>query len=317
MIFSNSVVAISDLIIDVFQFLRRKELDRLQIVSRRFNAIIETKMTMVCLRLLKSAKILRSSAQRQFMLVMDEVGSKKMTRLPTGVNDEAAANTLLVNACKTSRLGSLELYGTTPMDVDFFDALVLCAPTILLKDFCVGNRTLSGAVSLDIVLGVLRKFAELKWTTTGTMQDAHLQNCLIRTCFKASVTLRSHRNDDGGLAIGDTALVENALMEFCFGACDEKYATRGRYLQLNFQTTPKKDFMQRWIEKAEVLDCRHKLTLEISSWQVPLRQGTTALDVYKRSQPEWTTRFESVNGRRWTAECTNYGDSKLTLQISQ
>lgn len=65
-------------------FLPRKELDTLQIVSVRFNAIIEIRMSLVCLRLLKSAEIWRSKVENHFVLVMDEVGAKKRTRIPTG-----------------------------------------------------------------------------------------------------------------------------------------------------------------------------------------------------------------------------------------
>ncbi|KAH7709219.1 hypothetical protein AAVH_23509 [Aphelenchoides avenae] len=224
---------------DVLQFLPRKELDTLQIVSVRFNAIIEEKLRLVCLRQLKSAKILRSSVQRQFMLIMDEVGSKKMTRLPTGVDDETAANTLLVNACKSSRLESLELYGTTPMSVDFFDALALSAPTIFVDELSMRNRSLSDDVADDHILGMLQTFAELNTLRTNAGKDVNLLECLIRTCFKVGVKLVSN-----GLVLlkkGDTAVVESALLEFSFGACDKQYAMRDRFVDVQFSKSIEKD----------------------------------------------------------------------------
>ncbi|KAH7721309.1 hypothetical protein AAVH_11163 [Aphelenchoides avenae] len=304
-----SVLAISDVIIDVFQFVRRQELDTLQIVSRRFNAIIEKKMGLVCLRMLISAKVSRCSAENQFVLNIDEVGAKKKIRLATGIDHEAAATTLLLDACQSSRVDSLELYGTTPMSGDFFDSLALRAPNIFVKDFSMGRRTLSDAVSNNDLLRVLQAFAELKVVKSGARKDANLQRCLVRTCFKAAVDLRLCELDKKC----DTTIVEDALFEFCFGECDEQYATRDRHLQLEVLKSPKSDFLQRWIEKADVHNCRHKLTLKISSRQGLLRQDTAALDVYKRSQTEWERCFESVSGRHWKA---TYGSEQITFRIN-
>ncbi|KAH7709215.1 hypothetical protein AAVH_23505 [Aphelenchoides avenae] len=303
------VLAISDVIIDVFQFVRRQELDTLQIVSRRFNAVVEKKLTLVCLRQLKSAKVSRCSAENQFVLLMAEVDAKKMTRLLTGVDDEAAATTLLLNACQSSRVDSLELYGTTPMSGDFFDSLALRAQTIFVKDFCMGRRTLSDAVSNDDVLRVLQAFAEVRVVESDARKDANLQSCLIRTCYKAGVDLHLCELDKKC----DTTMLEDALLEFCFGECDEQYATRDRYLDVEVSKSPRSDFLQRLIEMAEVHNCRHKLTLNIWSWQGLLRQDIGALDVYKRSQTEWERRLKSVSGRHWKA---TYGSEQITFKVN-
>ncbi|KAH7692991.1 hypothetical protein AAVH_39980, partial [Aphelenchoides avenae] len=93
----TSVLAVSDTIIDVFQCLRRQVLDTLQIVSVHFNAIVEKKMALVCLRLLRSPSITRVAAERQFVLIVNVVARSgvgtRQTRLRTGVDDEAAAMT--------------------------------------------------------------------------------------------------------------------------------------------------------------------------------------------------------------------------------
>lgn len=240
------MLAIDEQIVDVFRFVRRKELDTLQIVSRRFNAIVENNLTVVCLRVLKSATISRCSAQRQFVLVMDEVGSNKLTRLPTGVDDEAAANTLLLKACQSSRVDSLRLYGTTSMSADFFDSLALCAPTIFLKNFCMQKRTLSENVPHDRVLRVLQTFAELQCMLSTDEEDTNLQLCLLRSCFKADVTLDTHVHILDKKC--DIAIVEDAVMEFCFSACDDQFATRERSLRMQFSKPMRTDFMQRWVE---------------------------------------------------------------------
>ncbi|KAH7693755.1 hypothetical protein AAVH_39205 [Aphelenchoides avenae] len=302
-----SVLAISDVIIDVFHFVRRKELDTLQIVSIRFNAIVEEKISRVCLRMLNSAKISRCSAENQFMLVMDEVGSKKKTRLPTSVDDEAAATKLLFNACQSARVANIELYRTTPMSTDFFDSLALSAPTIFVNEFSMRNRTLSDDVADDKVLPALQSFAELKTVKTEAEKDANLLGCLIRTCFKAGVKLRSDVLVIGKMC--DTAVLENALLEFCFGACDEQYAMRDRFVDVQFSKSLKSDFLQRWIEKAEVTECPHKLTLHVAFWGELLPQDTAALGAYKQSHnTKWESRFGSVSGRHWTAICSGDGD---------
>ncbi|KAH7719090.1 hypothetical protein AAVH_13419 [Aphelenchoides avenae] len=236
-----SVLAVSDLILDVFLFVRRKELDTLRIVSIRFNAVIETKMSMVCLRLLKSAKI--QHGKGGFVLHMEEVGVRKKTRLPTLVKDEAASTTLLLNACQSSRIECFELYGTTPLTAVFFDCLELHAPTIFLKEFCMGNRPLSGGLPHDRVLQALQAFAELSRAIISG-KDINLLNCLLRTCFKAGVDLDPHY-----IVLDEYCdTVENALLEFCFGACDERYTMRKRSLRVQFNRSLKDDFLQRWIE---------------------------------------------------------------------
>ncbi|KAH7718488.1 hypothetical protein AAVH_14083 [Aphelenchoides avenae] len=310
-----SVLAVSDTIIDVFQFLRRKELDTLQLLCKRFNAIVVKKLTMVCLRLLWSAKLSHSGVQRQFVLLMGEVGAKKLTRLPTGVDDEPAATTLLLNACRSSRVESLELYGTGALSVEFFDSLALSAPTISLKDLRFGNRTVPDDIPHDRVLRALRSFAELKRAMiVADRKDAILQNCLIRTCFKIGVSLVSNVPVPRDVTFGkcDIAVVEEALLEFSFGVCDDQYAMRERSLYVCFyKKTLKNDFLQRWIEKAEVTDCRHNLTLDIRSGV--LLQDTDALQAYKQGGlAELNLRFRSVSGRRWAV---TYGNGKIVFEI--
>ncbi|KAH7707531.1 hypothetical protein AAVH_25230 [Aphelenchoides avenae] len=313
----TSILAVSDLIVDAFQFLCRQDLDMLQIVSRRFNAIVEKKLTLVCLRMLLSAKISRSTARRQFVLIMDEVDAEEETRIPTGVDDETAATTLLLNACQSSRMESLRLYGTTPMSVDFFDSLALSAPTIFVEEFCIGKRTLADGVGDDELLRALQAFAELNTVKSEAEEDVNLQVRLVRTCFKAGIYLWS-----GGLVFGkkcETTIVENALLEFCFGACDEQYKERARYLSMELSTPLKSDFLQQWIEMAEAADCRHKLRLDISFWPERMPQDTAALDSYKQDgHTEWETCFGSVSGRHWTATYRDYGHgcNSITFKIN-
>jgi hypothetical protein len=63
------VLALNDVITDVFLFLNRKDLDMLQVVNARFNDIIVSKMTLVCLRQLASAEVEPSETEEQFLLV--------------------------------------------------------------------------------------------------------------------------------------------------------------------------------------------------------------------------------------------------------
>ncbi|KAH7698609.1 hypothetical protein AAVH_34295 [Aphelenchoides avenae] len=97
----TTVLALNDLVFDVFIFLGRKELDMLQVVNRRFNDVIDSKMTLVCLRHLVCAEIVPSVEEQQFLLGFEESGTKKTSRFPTGVDnpDEAGkAFALLVHA---------------------------------------------------------------------------------------------------------------------------------------------------------------------------------------------------------------------------
>lgn len=231
----------------MFEFVRREELDALQIVTRLFSAIIEDKMKLKCLRRLNSAKIERSKADNQFMLVMDEFGANKNTRLPTSVDNEAAAMTLLLDACRSSCLHTLYLYGTTPISEHFLDSLEQRAPTIFLNTFYMGNRILAEGVTHHKVLRVLKAFAELKTTIVNTAwKYTNLQDCLIRNGFKAGVSLLS-----SGPILDktlDTAIVEEAFLEFSFGACDERYAARERVLRMSFHKSLRSDFLRRWIQ---------------------------------------------------------------------
>lgn len=234
------------MIIDVFQFLRRQDLDTLQIVSVRLNAIIKSKLTLVCLRHLKSAKMLRSGAN--FVLLMDEIGAKKTACLPTGVDDEAAATTLLLDACQSSRVDSLELYGTTPMSGRFFNTLALRAQTIFADELCTGKRTLSSNISDAKLLRMLQSFAELKTFRSKASKDVNLQYCLMRCCFKVGVSLTVGLRPSEFDKICDPTAVEDALLEFCFDTCDEQYATRERRLSISLWEPLESDFLQRWIE---------------------------------------------------------------------
>ncbi|KAH7707529.1 hypothetical protein AAVH_25228 [Aphelenchoides avenae] len=327
---ASVLIQINDVIIDVFQFLRRRELDTLQVVSRRFDAIVQNNMSLVCLRQLKSAEMLRSGAK--FVLVMEKVGAKRKTRLRTGVIDEAAATMALLNACQSSRIERLELYGTTPLSGRFFDSLALCAPSIFLNHFCIGSRTLADGVADDKVLRALQTFAGLERVTSEAWKDLKLQYCLMRCCFKASASLevRLHESLFDEYKCDPTA-VENALLELCFGTCDEQYAKRERRLEISFPAPLESDdFLQRLIENAEVHTCRNKLTLDITTWDncnsqsasVCMLQDTTDLDAYKKGGQFHgymeEERFASVSGRHWTVTYSVYTSNTeyITFEIN-
>ncbi|KAH7709214.1 hypothetical protein AAVH_23504 [Aphelenchoides avenae] len=306
---ASMLIQVNDVVIDVFTCLSRKELDTLQIASRRFNAVVQNNMSLVCLRLLKSAEMLRSGSK--FVLIMKEVGAMKKTHLCTGITDEATATTLLLNACQSSRVQRLALYGTTPMSEHFFDSLALCARSVFLRDFCIGSRTLADGVADDAVLRALLTFAGLDRVTSDAWIDLQLQYCLMRTCFKAGSSLAVDLHPSlFDLYKCDLTALENALMEFCFSTCDEQYATRQRLLCISFpERMESDDFLRRWIEKAEAHNCRHKLTMYISAHGCML-QDTTSLDAYKIyhqfNAHREAVRFASVSGRHWAATYSCY-----------
>ncbi|KAH7721308.1 hypothetical protein AAVH_11162 [Aphelenchoides avenae] len=188
------------------------------------------------------------------------------------------------------------------MSEHFLDSLALCAPSIFLKDFCLGTRNLADGVEHAKVLQALQAFAQLETVKSGKCAGVELQACLIRTCFKTGVTLVTE-----GLSLYkrfDAAIAENALMEFSFGGCDEQHAERDRFLC-----------------RAEVTDCRHKLTLDISISQGLKPQDTRALDGYKQDQQvEGERRFGSVSGRNWTATYRYHpgsGSGSIKFKINQ
>lgn len=49
----------------------------------------------------------------------------------------------------------------------------------------------------------------------------------------------------------NVAVAEDALLEYCFGVCDEQYATRQRFLYVTRRFL-NKDFLQRWVEVSSV-----------------------------------------------------------------
>lgn len=66
-----TILVLSDLIFDVFTFLRRKELDMLQAVNRRFNDVILRKMTLLCLRHIRHGEIEPSAKLNQYLLAFE------------------------------------------------------------------------------------------------------------------------------------------------------------------------------------------------------------------------------------------------------
>ncbi|KAH7706475.1 hypothetical protein AAVH_26296 [Aphelenchoides avenae] len=129
-------------------------------------------------------------------------GDDPVMSLPTDVDEEAVATTLLLDACRYSRLKSIRLYGTTPMNADFFAALEQRAPSIFFKKFYTGSRTL----------------ADGKLTITAG-KHVDLLNYLICTCLKVGVTFVSHWTIGLVKKLG-SAIIENALLEFSFGDCE-------------------------------------------------------------------------------------------------
>lgn len=207
-------------------------------------------MTRACLRQLKSARITESAIRREFVLVIKDVGAKTYSRLGwhyTGVDDEASATGLLLNACQSSRLEELQLYGSTPMSVDFFESLALLAPTMFIKHFQLGKRGLADDVADARVLRALQSFAELK-TIDFSHKIFGLQRCLLRNGFKAGVPLNRSLQFIGSY----TDDVQDALLEFSFAACDEQYAERERSLKVERFGSRKNNFLQRWIEVNDV-----------------------------------------------------------------
>ncbi|KAH7721229.1 hypothetical protein AAVH_11326 [Aphelenchoides avenae] len=295
-----SVLAVDDVIIDVLKCTSRKELDMLQLVSQRFNAIILSKMVLLCLRQLRRAKLVHHPLGKNFSLVFDEDESFRVTknhRFPVGIDDETIATTALLNACRSSKLECLELYcvrDTVPLDTAFFDNLAQCAPAILLKTFCNGSRKVAARVPHDSVLQALKAFAELGSVKITT---AMKNPCPSAVCFDKS--------DEG-------AVVKNTLMEFCFGECDDQYATRDRSLRAQAPTL-ERDFLKEWIERAEIVTCRHKLTVHVTC---VLPQELSDIDVVKRQGEGYAENkvyFEGTRGRRWAAA---YNTTYMTLELT-
>lgn len=96
------------------------------------------------------------------------------------------------------------------------------------------------------MLQLLQAFGRLKTVKSSAGQDANLQCVLMRSCFKAGVNLRP-----AVLALDeeyDTTNLEESLMEFSFGACNEQHATQERFMELELSRALNNTFMQRWIE---------------------------------------------------------------------
>lgn len=129
------------------------------------------------------------------------------------------------------------------MSADFFHSLALNAPSIHVNDLCLGRRTLDEGVDDQEVLLALQSFGGLKTVEIEAEDDANLHLCLIRICFKAGVKLISDES-----VLEDNCVVENALLEYCFGVCDEPHDVRERSLRVQLYVSLESDFLKRWIE---------------------------------------------------------------------
>lgn len=252
-----SVMALDDVIIDVLKFTYRKELDTMQLANRRCNAIILDKMVLLCLRQLRSAKLVRDPGSKEFTLGLDEVGATKKHRFPLDVSVEAVATAALLNACRSSKLERLELYGvrdSAPLDTAFFGSMAQYAPAIVLNTLYTGSSKVAACVPHDSVLQALSAFAELDSVKIGmTLGNSGLMLCLVRSCFKMGINFDGDHRDYRGhyRAVtfdqsDDGALVKESLMEFCFRECDDRFATRDRSLTACAPTL-QRGFLRLWI----------------------------------------------------------------------
>lgn len=94
----------SDPLLDVLAFLRRSELDTLELVDVRFHDLIMNSMSMLCLRRLSYAGLLLRGSERLFFLDICVDGASKNNRFPTGAKDENDAFNKLLNACRSSKV---------------------------------------------------------------------------------------------------------------------------------------------------------------------------------------------------------------------
>ncbi|KAH7702868.1 hypothetical protein AAVH_29968, partial [Aphelenchoides avenae] len=202
----------SDVLLDAFSWLKRRDLDKLSIVNACFNEIIMGKMNHVCLRQLDKAKTYRRQADGQFVCVLSELEATKQFRFPTGTSDAAQAFGLLLSACRWSCVEKLKTNDAVPLNSDVFNQIIVYAPLIRVIHFQMGYRTCTFDVLPELAIRMTNSFTALeKFSIDAGRTALSVTNALVGNCFKNGTTI----------VICDTRCIsEDALMEFSFGECD-------------------------------------------------------------------------------------------------
>lgn len=170
------------------------------------------------------------------------------TWIPTGESDECEAFAQLLDRCRSSYVECLEMYGRTPIQTAHLDALARYASLIRLETLRLGGRSLS-KVTHQSVLRALGAFAELK--SVGIVPEhcePDMLNFLVR-CGHIFDPVFYKKSNYGFLTWNwlDVCLEEATLLQFSFGASEERYASRERHLKARICSLSSL-FLKRWIE---------------------------------------------------------------------
>lgn len=236
----------SDPLMDIFAFLSRHDLDVLQLVDARFNAVVATRMNATCFRRLSSAEVKRSNDRKQYVVVVKfgRERKEKGVELPIGVTAKSDAFDLLLRACRNAFVQQLNLYGTAPIGSADLDAMARHAPLIRLNTLFLGSKELAADIPSESVFNALNCFAALeKVIFLPSAETPRMQNWLLSNAHRLGVAIEMDRR---GRAVCPP-IDEESLMQYCFGVCAENCgACTRRLYNDNVKLSPL--FLQRWIE---------------------------------------------------------------------
>lgn len=218
-------------------------------VDVRFRDIIVSKMSLLCLRQLYHATLHRGGGAKEYSMFVGMRDTNSFSHYPTGEIDEYTAFVRLLSACRSSRIGHLEMDGNATIQPTHLDAVARYAPSILVDTFRLGCRSLSKCVSHDDVRRALGSFAELK--TLGIEARRYtpdMLNFLVRNAYMFELAFyESAKSTRWTWSYPKLPVDEASLLAFSFGECEQRYAGRERRLTIRVSALSPL-FLQRWIE---------------------------------------------------------------------
>lgn len=223
----------------------------LQLVDARFHNIIADKMSLLCVRRLRTATILRPDPDGQFVLVFNVKQGRGNVRFPTGETEEFPAFVRLLGACRSAAIDFLHMYGNEPIQPRHIDALTRYAPLIVgVKTLSLNRRILAEDISQSTILRVLDSLTGLEnkiHICAPNGYTAEMQKFLVSRGDIFELEWSHCFDLDGKLQYAETCIDGDDLLHFSFGEYEERYAKRERRLTI-YLSKLSPSFLKRWIE---------------------------------------------------------------------
>lgn len=209
----------SDPLVDIFALLSRYDLNVVQLVAVRFNAVVLERMNSVCLRTILSAFLGRCGTSKKYAVVLITPGAEK--NVPLTLPSRASARSEgvgLLRACSNSIVGTFHIRSAIPFTTENLDEVTRYGRHVFVNTLSLGVNGLPADVPQEHLLLALGFFGSLKKISFALKnRSTNLQNCLFRIAHKLHVSLSIC---ELVLEIPTGFLVdEESLLQYCFGPC--------------------------------------------------------------------------------------------------